>query len=98
MIVIIFKAIFLTIITNSCNSKNEIKNSVKPPNIKTIVFKNENNSNQFPILEEGNFINLSFDDLNGSEADYYYKITYHNFDWSNSILVQNEYLEGFVMY
>ena len=95
MIVIIFKAIFLTIITSSCNSKNEIKSSVKPPNIKTIVFKNENNSNQFPVLEEGDFINLSFDDLNGSEADYYYKITYHNFDWSNSILVQNEYLEGF---
>ena len=94
MIVIIFKAIFLTIITSSCNSKNEIKSSVKPPNIKTIVFKNENNSNQFPVLEEGNFINLSFDDLNGSEADYYYKITYHNFDWSDSVLFENEFIDG----
>ena len=37
---------------------------------------------------------LSFDDLNASEDDYYYKISYHNYDWSDSILFKNEFIEG----
>ena len=37
---------------------------------------------------------LSFDDLNANEEDYYYKITYHNYDWSESILFKNEFIDG----
>ena len=65
-----------------------------PPNIKTIIFKTSNSSNQFPVLEKGAFMELSFDELNANEDDYYYKISYHNHDWSDSILFKNEFIEG----
>ena len=38
---------------------------------------------------------MVFDDINGDEADYYYKISYYNFDWTPSQLYKNEFLEGF---
>ena len=38
---------------------------------------------------------LHFDDLNGDERNYYYKIKYFNHDWTPSNLFQNEYLKGF---
>ena len=67
-----------------------------PPNIKTIIFKNnDTNSKQFPVLRLNNTIKLSFDDINADELDYYYKITYHNSDWTESILSKNEYLIGY---
>src|SRR5699024_5601498 len=31
----------------------------------------------------------------GDEADYYYKISYYNFDWTPTDLSKNEYMEGF---
>ncbi|HLS31406.1 MAG TPA: DUF5103 domain-containing protein, partial [Flavobacteriaceae bacterium] len=35
------------------------------------------------------------DDLIGDEANYYYKISHFNFDWTPSDLSQNEYMSGF---
>ena len=37
---------------------------------------------------------MHFDDLNGDERNYYYKIKYFN-NWTPSNLFQNEYLKGF---
>tara|TARA_B110000914_G_scaffold226452_1_gene251557 strand:- start:8698 stop:9954 length:1257 start_codon:yes stop_codon:yes gene_type:complete len=94
MKIITLKLIFTAIIINLFNSIFESVQVAKPPNIKTIIFKINNNSSQFPILKKDSFIELSFDDLNASEEDYYYKISYYNYDWSDSILFKNEFIEG----
>jgi hypothetical protein len=63
--------------------------------IKSIVFKNQAFEIQFPIVKLGETFQLHFDDLNGDERNYYYKIKYFNHDWTASSLFQNEYLSGF---
>jgi hypothetical protein len=63
--------------------------------IKSIVFKNQAFEIQFPIVKLGETFQLHFDDLNGDERNYYYKIKYFNHDWTASNLYQNEYLVGF---
>lgn len=63
--------------------------------IKSIVFKSQNKEIQFPIVKLGEPFQLHFDDLNGDERNYYYKIKYYNYDWTPSNLFQNEYLDGF---
>jgi len=67
----------------------------EPINIKTIIFKGEDYSDQFPIVSINENITLSFDDLNSNEEDYYYKIRHFNFDWKESELFKNEIFQGF---
>ncbi|MDG2146872.1 MAG: DUF5103 domain-containing protein [Flavobacteriaceae bacterium] len=66
-----------------------------PSNIKSIVFKGADELNQFPIIFFGQSVFLEFDDLNGDEKDYYYKINYYNHDWKKSDLFKSEYIDGF---
>ncbi len=63
--------------------------------IKTIQFYGDSEFTNIPIIELGKPIKITFDDINGDEADYYYRITHHNFDWTPSVLFKNEYLDGF---
>ena len=74
-------------------SQNGIE--IEPPfNIKTISFS-VNNNNVIPFFKLGESFELSFDDLYGDEADYYYTITQYNYDWSSpSDLAKVEYLNG----
>ena len=63
-------------------------------NIKTISFR-VNGNNVIPFFKLGETFELSFDDLYGDEADYYYTITQYNYDWSApSDLGKAEYLNG----
>jgi len=48
-----------------------------------------------PIIELGQKLQLSFDDIIGNEADYFYTIEHFNFDWTPSDLSKGEYLDGF---
>ena len=65
-----------------------------PFNIKTISFR-VNGNNVIPFFKLGETFELSFDDLYGDEADYYYTITQYNYDWSApSDLAKVEYLNG----
>lgn len=91
---IVLKLVSIIALVNSFIKKDNPFEVLQPPNIKTIIFKSDNGFNQFPILEQRGLIRLSFDDLNASEDDYYYKITYHNFDWSDSVLFENEFIDG----
>lgn len=69
---------------------------VNPPDyIKTINFKGNTNETQLPILRLGGSVILEFDALNGDEEDYYYKIEHYNYDWTPSVLIKSEFLEGF---
>ncbi len=69
--------------------------TLPPDYIKTIEFKGKSEFSGTPIIKLGQSINLQFDDLIGDEADYYYKISHYNFDWTPSDLSQNEYMSGF---
>ncbi|WP_445197975.1 type IX secretion system plug protein [Tamlana sedimenti] len=69
---------------------------VNPPDyIKTINFRGNTAETQLPILRLGEYLVLEFDALNGNEDDYYYKIEHFNFDWTPSVLVRSEFMEGF---
>lgn len=43
----------------------------------------------------GQPLELSFDDLNADQKEYYYKIEHMTFDWKPSDISQNEYITGF---
>lgn len=66
-----------------------------PEYIRTIQFRGSTSQSQLPVIRLGERLRLSFDALNGNEDDFYYKITHHNFDWSESDLSKGEYLVGF---
>ena len=66
-----------------------------PDNIKTVQFFGSEKIDNFPVVSLGDKIILLFDDLNGDEADYYYKIKHFNHNWTPSNLFQNEYIEGY---
>lgn len=87
--------LFLTGISFTGMSQT-VQETAAPAYIRTIIFQGdsvENTGN--PIVRLGGRINLSFDDIIGDEADYYYSIEHYNFDWSPSRLSKNEYLDGF---
>ncbi|HLW31170.1 MAG TPA: type IX secretion system plug protein domain-containing protein, partial [Aequorivita sp.] len=73
----------------------QIHEKVEPSYISTIQFSGQTDFSQLPIIRLGERLQLSFDALNGQEADFYYTITHHNFDWSPSDLSKSEYLNGF---
>ncbi|MEK9851376.1 MAG: type IX secretion system plug protein domain-containing protein, partial [Flavobacteriaceae bacterium] len=67
-----------------------------PPDfIKSVQFQSSTTTAVFPVVQLGEIMTLSFDDLNADEADYYYRIKYYNSDWSPTTLFQNEYMDGF---
>ncbi len=63
--------------------------------IRTVQFISDAEFAGIPIIRLGQPIRITFDDINGDEADYYYRITHCNFDWTPSALYKNEYLDGF---
>ena len=85
---IVFKIVFI-LIGNYLNSQSlEI-----PKNIKTIIFKTSKSKG--PFIHFGDLIELSFDDIDGDEKNYYYQITHFDYLWNPSKLYKSEYLEGF---
>ncbi|MBX2828644.1 MAG: DUF5103 domain-containing protein [Flavobacteriaceae bacterium] len=73
----------------------QIIEKIEPEYIRTIQFKGNSQFSQLPILRLGETLQLSFDDIQGTEEDYYYVITHHDFDWSESDLSKGEYMDGF---
>lgn len=67
----------------------------KPPNnIKTVILQEIDSEIQIPIIQLGKSLLLKFDDINGDEADYYYKINRYEFNWTTTSLRKQEYLNG----
>ncbi|AVR45542.1 DUF5103 domain-containing protein [Christiangramia fulva] len=88
---------FLLFICSSLTAFSQTGIEKAPPNfIRTIKFEGGNNEfSGNPILPLGAIFQLSFDDIIGDEADYYYSIEHFNFDWTPSDLSKNEFMEGF---
>ncbi|MDG1714683.1 type IX secretion system plug protein domain-containing protein [Lacinutrix sp.] len=89
--------VFFSIITIlfSLHTFGQVEEINPAENIKTITFKGDTPESQLPILRLGEYLVLEFDVLNGNEDDYYYEIKHYNYDWTPSVLVQSEYLQGF---
>ena len=86
-----FILILLIPIISFCQIKE-----VNPPNyIKTVNFKANTPETQLPILKLGEAVVLEFDALNGDEHDYYYKVDHYNYDWTPSVLMKSEFMDGF---
>lgn len=67
-----------------------------PPFIRSIVFTPADMAfASTPIIGMDDRLRLSFDDIIGDEADYFYTIQHYNYDWTPSDLIKSEYLEGF---
>lgn len=65
-------------------------------NIKTIQLRPKHNTNQFSaIIKLGDVLKLSFDDLDGDNKEYQYKIEHMTHDWKPSSLTSNQYINGF---
>ena len=88
--------LFQTILLVFCATLfSQIKDVNPPNNLQTIIFIGNTPQAQLPIIKPGERLQLSFDDINGNERDYYYIIEHFNFDWTPSDLSKSEYLEGF---
>ena len=70
----------------------------EPAFIKTVEFRGGGSffpqDARLPVVQLGTSLQLSFDDIIGDERDYFYKITHHNADWTESILVRSEFMNG----
>lgn len=89
------KILFCLIVLLNLSLINAQEVEVKPDyNIKTISFV-QNGSNVIPLFQLGDSFQFQFDDLYGNEANYYYKITHCDYNWKQSQLSVNEYVNGF---
>lgn len=87
---------FLAFVNFSLQAQTKPLEEVDPPYfIKSIELSGTNQGDQFPVLKLGEPLNITFDDINGDEADYYYKIVHCNYDWTPSNLAKAQYMRGF---
>ena len=89
------KFIFLISIISFHFGFCQIEKEIDPQyNIKTITLT-QNGQNTIPTYRLNDTFQLEFDDLYGSEANYYYTFVHCDYDWKPSDLSRNEYLNGF---
>ena len=67
----------------------------EPDYIKSIQLKPLKTKAFLPIFKLGEPIALKFDDLEGNQKDYTYKITHCTYNWKDSNLSPTEYTNGF---
>ena len=89
------KLLFLYLLLVAIISYSQVEKEIIPPyNFKTISFL-QNGQNVIPIFRLGDSFQFVFDDLYGTEANYFYTITQCDYDWKPSQLAKQEYLNGF---
>jgi len=73
------------------------KNGSLNPQIKTLLCHKKEDELSLPILNlnTDNQLLVSFDDLDADIKNYYYTIIHCNSDWSESDLMESEYINGF---
>ena len=86
-----FITVFLFFFQGISQSEKELVTD--PDYIKSVTF-NKPPENMLPIFNLGDTFQVSFDDVIGDEADYYYQFEHYDYDWKPSKLFKNEFLEG----
>jgi hypothetical protein len=82
---------FFTFFNANSQTEGELVND--PDYIKSVTF-NKPPENMLPIFKLGDGFEISFDDVIGDEADYYYQFEHYDYDWKPSQLFKNEFLKG----
>jgi len=82
--------IFLFIFSFAKAQEKEIN---PPYNIKTVSFV-QNGSNVVPIFELGSSFIFQFDDLFGSEANYYFEVIHCDYNWVPTEIPKTDYIQG----
>lgn len=72
------------------------ENKVYKPSIRSVQFSGLDQRDNYPILQLGTnqTLWLEFDDLDGELKDFQYTIVHCDFNWNESQLMQNEYIQG----
>ncbi len=73
----------------------EIIETTPPQNIKSIVLNPHKINEYVPLIRLGEAFSLSFDDLDGDQKFYSYKIEHCDYNWKSSGLSVSEFLNGF---
>ncbi|MEO8532591.1 MAG: DUF5103 domain-containing protein [Flavobacterium sp.] len=90
----LFQNLLLFFIFTSVTAQ-EVQTEVTPPyNIKTVSFV-QNGANVVPVFELGSTFELQFDDLFGSEANYYFDVTHCDYNWKPTDIPKTDYVRGF---
>ncbi|MGY5351903.1 type IX secretion system plug protein [Wenyingzhuangia sp. IMCC45533] len=63
--------------------------------IKTVIVKSSLHEFSHPVHKLGSSIHFSFDDINGTQEEYYYNIVHCQIDWSPSNLSNSYYIDGY---
>ncbi len=88
--------LFMIYFIFSIGSFGQNTNIVLPPaNIKSIVLKPAKPNTYAPIIQLGEKLILSFDDINAQEIIYSYKIEHCDYNWQISNLASTEYMTGY---
>lgn len=74
-------------------AKAQEKEIDPPYNIKTVSFV-QNGSNVVPIFELGASFTFQFDDLFGSEANYYFEVIHCDYNWKPTEIPKTDYIYG----
>lgn len=89
----IFRKIIVLFIITSAAAQTQ--SEVLPPyNIKTVSFV-QSNENVVPIFKLGDGFQFQFDDLYGTEANYYFEIVHCDYNWAPTAIPKAEYMTGF---
>lgn len=66
-----------------------------PAYIKSVIFEASTPNTYTPVIALGEVLNFSFDDLEGDQKYYYYKIEHYDYNWVPSKLMSTEFASGF---
>lgn len=66
-----------------------------PPNIKTVVLQPEKEDAYVPIVQLGEKLVLSFDDINAERIQYSYRIQHCDYNWQPSNIAPTEFMTGY---
>lgn len=86
--------ILFILIINIAYSQNNIE-FVEPLYIKSVTLHAKKINAFIPIIRLGESFSFSFDDTEGDEKEYTYKLIHCNADWEISNLLSTEFISGF---
>jgi hypothetical protein len=87
-------AIFTLLTACFCVNSQTLDELVLDPDYIKTVTLNKPPENMLPVFELGKPFSMSFDDVIGDEADYYYQLEHYDYNWQPSNLFKNEWLRG----
>jgi hypothetical protein len=90
-----FSAVILVFAMMQSLLAQKYQEILPPFNIRTTQLFNPQTNDQTPVIRMGEYLVLSFDDLEPGFKEYNYKIEHYNADWTPSGVFQSEFLDGY---